>query len=288
MNPNMLSLIRAVPALGALLLAVPTGAAFIDNLNGTVTDDQTGLMWDKCSWADPLLDPNTCLGTPTTDEYQWPEALAVALTANTINHRGYNDWRLPSKNELESLVDRSRSSPAIDPTPFPNTPSVVYWTSTTYAPMTFDAWSVIFNHGNVVEYNKYLSFRVRLVRSGRSFDPYDLLESEDLIIITATANPLAGGTVTCDPNPVPSGENSACTATPNSGYRFSRWEGDCTGGGACVLSDVTAPKSVIARFTKSNPPTSAPALGPWGLSLLAGLLAGIGGFQRWWRRRVHR
>ena len=48
MNPNMLSLIRAVPALGALLLAVPTGAAFIDNLNGTVTDDQTGLMWDKC------------------------------------------------------------------------------------------------------------------------------------------------------------------------------------------------------------------------------------------------
>ena len=66
--------------------------------------------------------------------------------------------------------------------------------------------------------------------------------------ITATASPAAGGTVACTPNPVNSGSNSTCTATPNSGYRFTAWSGDCTGTGSCILSNVTAAKNVTAGF----------------------------------------
>lgn len=275
MHPAPRSLIRALPALGLLLLAVPAWADFIDHGNGTVTDTETGLMWDKCTWSQPALSPSDCSGTPTTWIYNWTDALAVAVTANTSSHRGYGDWRLPNKNELESLVDiRGGTPPAIDATAFPNTPANYYWSSTTYAPVPANAWCVYFFNGDTDAYYKDNDNHVRLVRSGQSFDPSDLLGS----LITATANPAGGGTVTCAPSPVSSGGSSSCTATPKAGYRFSRWDGDCTGGGTCVLNNVTAPRSVTARFTPTGS-EPIPAVGPWGLSLLVALLAGLAGFQ---------
>ncbi|MBK6569521.1 InlB B-repeat-containing protein [Candidatus Aalborgicola defluviihabitans] len=66
--------------------------------------------------------------------------------------------------------------------------------------------------------------------------------------ITTTASPLAGGSVSCTPNPVPHGSNSTCTATANAGYTFSAFSGACTGA-TCVLSNVTSVQSVTATFT---------------------------------------
>lgn len=66
--------------------------------------------------------------------------------------------------------------------------------------------------------------------------------------ITTTAAPVAGGAVTCDPNPVAVGSNTTCTAMPNSGYVFSHWNGDCSGSASCNLSNVTANKSVTGHF----------------------------------------
>ncbi|GAB4088444.1 hypothetical protein GCM10028785_11130 [Hydrogenophaga soli] len=66
--------------------------------------------------------------------------------------------------------------------------------------------------------------------------------------ITLTANPLAGGSVSCSPNPVSHGSSATCTAAPNAGYTFDRWGGDCTGTGACSLSNVTSTKAVTAQF----------------------------------------
>lgn len=277
MHPDPRSLIRAVSVLGLLLLAVPAWAGFTDNNDGTVTDTETGLMWDKCSWdqtwtgASPAS--NTCEGSALT--YQWAAALGLAVTANGNNHRGYNDWRLPNKNELESLVDITRSSPAIDPA-FPNTPSdYFYWSSTTIAPDPASAWFVAFSDGGLYGSLKGGFYRVRLVRSGQSFDPFDLLGS----LITATASPAGGGTVTCAPNPVSSGGSSTCTATPSAGYRFGSWSGACSGStNPCVLENVTAPRSVTARFTSTGG-EPIPGVGPWGLSLLTVLLAGLAGLQ---------
>ena len=57
------------------------------------------------------------------------------------------------------------------------------------------------------------------------------------------------GTVTCTPNPVTHGQEANCTATPDAGYHFTSWSGDCAGTGACQLTNVTSPRSVSATFT---------------------------------------
>ena len=68
--------------------------------------------------------------------------------------------------------------------------------------------------------------------------------------ITATANPLAGGSASCTPNPVGYGGSANCTATPNAGYTLSAWSGDCSGT-TCNLSNVTTTKNVTAYFYPS-------------------------------------
>lgn len=105
--------------------------SFLDNGDGTITDNATNLMWDQ-------NDSGTGLN--------WKEALAWVETQNAADYLGYNDWRLPNAKELQSIVDYSRSpdttgSAAIDP--LFNTTSITneageadypfYWTGTTHA-----------------------------------------------------------------------------------------------------------------------------------------------------------
>ncbi len=68
--------------------------------------------------------------------------------------------------------------------------------------------------------------------------------------ITAVANPIGGGSINCNPNPVNYGSNSVCTAIPNTGYTFNNFSGDCTGT-SCTLNNVTSAKNVTANF-KAN------------------------------------
>ncbi len=69
--------------------------------------------------------------------------------------------------------------------------------------------------------------------------------------ITTTASPAAGGTVDCNPNPVDHGSESTCTASANLGYTFAGFSGDCSGT-TCVLTNVTADRSVSADFTLNS------------------------------------
>lgn len=75
---------------------------------------------------------------------------------------------MPSKNELESLVDITKATnPVIDLAAFPATPtSSFYWSSTTYAPDPAMAWDVYFGTGSSFADVKTVSGQVRLVRSG--------------------------------------------------------------------------------------------------------------------------
>ncbi len=79
---------------------------------------------------------------------------------------GHNDWRLPNINELKSLIDRSKSNPAIVEG-FKNTSSDYYWSSTTYEDTKSSAWVVDFSYGNVGNYNKDDNSYVRCVRDGQ-------------------------------------------------------------------------------------------------------------------------
>jgi len=121
--------------------------SYTDNGDGTVTDNATTLMWQKED------DNNT---------YNWENAKSYCedLTLATKS-----DWRLPSIEELRSLVDYNKSNPAID-TVFTNTSSSYFWSSTTVASNTSNAWNVNFNNGNDNWNNKSNSNYVRCVRVG--------------------------------------------------------------------------------------------------------------------------
>jgi len=76
-------------------------------------------------------------------------------------------WRLPTRQELESILDLSRHDPAIDTDKFPDTKSNYYWTSTPCAWRTSAVWVVDFDGGGVGVNGRSLDCCVRAVRSGQ-------------------------------------------------------------------------------------------------------------------------
>ncbi|OON92343.1 MAG: hypothetical protein ATN34_02575 [Epulopiscium sp. Nele67-Bin002] len=87
--------VRANPSYGLNL--------FIDNANGTITDDATHLMWMQNDSGFYKV------GANKDGAMNWEEALAWAQQMNAENFLGYSDWRLPNIKELHSLVDYTKS-----------------------------------------------------------------------------------------------------------------------------------------------------------------------------------
>ena len=129
----------------------------------TVTDNRTGLVWDRCTWGQTGAD---CSGGAATT-HNWQGALAQAQAANSANYKGQNDWRLPNIKELTSIVERSCYQPAINLTLFPNTPSYVLWSSSLDAGNTYYAWYQTFGYGYVSNDARNDDWQVRLVRGGQ-------------------------------------------------------------------------------------------------------------------------
>ena len=130
-----------------------------------VLDNDTGLMWKRC--PEGLWGVACSGGFP--EGHTFLQALAVA--GGSI-HAGFDDWRLPSIMELQSLVETACWNPAINPTMFPAVQAWYYWTSTTYAPNPLFAWTVSFGNGNAYSYHKESMLQVLLVRGGRGLDGF--------------------------------------------------------------------------------------------------------------------
>ena len=154
---------------GAELAGAPR--SYTDNGDGTVTDNVTGLMWEKLSLDGSIHDVN--------NTYTWAAAVATKITAlNGANFAGHTDWRLPNRLELETLVDAGRNAPTIDPvfnTLGPPGCTVVtcsftqtngYWTSTSYKADPTHAWFVYFFTGEVDDSPKTNVTYARAVRGG--------------------------------------------------------------------------------------------------------------------------
>ncbi len=148
---------------------------FVDNKDGTVTFKTTGLMWQRCSFGQTWTG-ETCSGKAT--DITWYDAIKL-----TSNFAGHSDWRLPTRDELITLVfcwnreiktlgkeeagficTGSVISPTINTTYFPNTNSW-FWSSSPFALISSDfAWYVGFNDGNSNASYKDSNSNVRLVR----------------------------------------------------------------------------------------------------------------------------
>jgi hypothetical protein len=146
--------------------STPT-SQFIQNDNGTVTDNATRLIWMRCSLGQNW-DGTTCQGDAR--QYSWQDALQAAQDENS-NIYGYSDWRLPNIKELTSIVEEACYNPAINLTIFPEPidseeTEYDYWTSTSY--FLNKALKVRFKDGfYTYYYNRDQTYRVRLVRGGQ-------------------------------------------------------------------------------------------------------------------------
>jgi hypothetical protein len=121
-------------------VAWPTNR-FTDNNDGTISDGLTGLVWLKDAG---------CFATS-----HWDEALTAAAqlangTCGLTDVSTAGQWRMPNAGELESLVDVSRSNPAVAAShPFVNI-GTTYWSSTTYRGVTTNAWVIRFTDGRYI------------------------------------------------------------------------------------------------------------------------------------------
>ena len=145
---------------------------------GIATDSATGLIWMRCllgmEW-----DGENCVGNAIS--YNWEQALQKP---KGFSYAGYNDWRLPTLDELETLIDDNVGNPHTN-TPFikrlvfprsicnDNT-SCYSWSSSPYeyafarhGYITHQARVVDFYHGYIPHDRKSRYYAVRLVRGGQ-------------------------------------------------------------------------------------------------------------------------
>jgi formylglycine-generating enzyme required for sulfatase activity len=115
--------------------------------SGTVYDSKTKLTWQQA--------------VPATT-YAW--AAAKTYCAGVGATLGGTGWRLPTRNELLTIVDYSRTNPSIDPTAFPPTLANQFWSSSPLAGSSSNAWFVGFSFGYSVYDGMSYPYNVRCVR----------------------------------------------------------------------------------------------------------------------------
>jgi Protein of unknown function (DUF1566) len=145
------------------------GVRFVDNGDGTVTDAQTGLMWEKKDDGGLLHDKD--------NTYTWADAMGEFVSevngysadgTAQAGLGGHSDWRMPTSAELQTILLAPfpcGTSPCIDST-FGPTVASFYWSSTTDSGNPTSAWDVTFDNGTVLIVNKANAFYVRAVRGG--------------------------------------------------------------------------------------------------------------------------
>lgn len=134
---------------------LPAATRFIVLSNfasAAVLDRETGLVWEK---------------VPSTSDFDW---LNASFHCVQLSLGGRKGWRLPTIQELASLVDPTASNPSL-PSGYPFTvQSSVYWSATTYAGGTAFAWRVVFSDGSGSFSNKSNAGLAWCVRGGQGPD----------------------------------------------------------------------------------------------------------------------
>jgi hypothetical protein len=172
---------------------VNTGSAFVcqpryvENGDGTVTDNQTGLMWEKKTGT--VGTPNPTDVHDVNNTYAWSVSSSAAngtlytiflptLNLNSTNFSlssvcfaNHCDWRIPTIIELQSIVDFSAPgcgsvSPCIDSTFGPTQNEAYYWSSSLLA--TSPGGALLLSFADGTPFNGFVdSYYARAVRGGR-------------------------------------------------------------------------------------------------------------------------
>lgn len=137
-----------------------------------VLDKNTGLEWQRIISESPL---------------NW---LSADSYCRNLTYAG-GGWRLPTPNELLTIVDINRYNPAVDITFFPDTYIKYFWTSPTFAWYYDEKWYIDFTTGYPHSTGNEMKFSVRCVR-GKTLPNANFIISseEDDIIVTDTSTGL--------------------------------------------------------------------------------------------------
>ena len=219
--------------------------------NGTkwscVRDNVTGMIWEV----------KTADNKDST--YTWGNRTSLVTAANAENSGsglcGITNWRVPSVNELLSIVNYNNYSPSIDSDYFPNTYGGVFWSEQEVViNNATNAWLVDFNDGsNIASTAKSNSRRVRLV-------------SADTAAVSYTNN--NNGTITdnttglmwkaCDQEQVwNDGDPDSCTVGTDGTYTWTVALTEAQNHTFAGYDDWRLPNikelTSIADYTKANP-----------------------------------
>lgn len=129
-------------------ISSPTTIAtrFLDNKNGTTTDQLTGLIWQQVP----------------TDSMTWEQAL---IAAEALSLGGSSLWRMPNIKELQSISEATIYNPSINKTYFSGISTAWYWSSTSLANQSTRAWYLDNQFGITTQALKTNKLRLLAVRS---------------------------------------------------------------------------------------------------------------------------
>jgi hypothetical protein len=144
--------------------------AFMNNNNGAVTDCKTGMTW--------MRDAN-CFGTKNWEDAKSSCSTLASGSCGLTDGSLAGDWRLPTIEEFKTLPDRNYTNPApalsnakgdahwTSGDAFNNVQSDIYWSATTFADNTSNAWYVHLGNGGVYSGDKTGYGYVWCVRGGQ-------------------------------------------------------------------------------------------------------------------------
>ncbi len=184
---DVMSIDSKITATADTIAILVAGVRFKDNGDGTVTDHQTGLQWEKkttvvgsgTNSADPHDVDNTYSWSVSGPPYS-PDGTVFTDFLGGLNGGSYDgvmlegcfadhcDWRLPTIVELREVMYSPYpcfTNPCIDSV-FRSTSSAAHWSASTYPGVNEYAWHMDFNHGNLEFSLKGAYHFVRAVRGG--------------------------------------------------------------------------------------------------------------------------
>ncbi len=173
---------------------------FTDNGDQTITDNLTGLMWTKDAGTPTS---GACTGSAKT----WQDAFDYVRCLNNSSYLGHNDWRLPNKRELLSLINFGEVNSAawLNGQGFRNV-EAYNWTSTTYASYPSAAWDA--------RMSPFVGFMEGLTKPANAY-----------------VWPVRGGTLTADTTPDPftfTDQTGVALSTLRSDVKFGHQSPSCS------------------------------------------------------------
>ena len=163
-----------------------TGSVYATSPWSCVRDNHTGLVWEVKT--DKGSKSTTTNIHHKDNEYKWGGLTALGRTSTSTStvkgdyHDNWNSlvtgsnneslcgfstgWRVPTREELRSIVHYGVTHPAIDTNYFPHTPDNHFWSASPHVNDVSDAWEVNFEYGFDGYYFRNHSYGVRLVHFG--------------------------------------------------------------------------------------------------------------------------